>query len=243
MNYSQPYPKSLCDGCTLNSEHVINSRGLPTNMSVKDCKFHEHNYMNFKNQIEPQYKKGYTVLNPSMLSEHIDKSFKIVTDPKSSCGGISFISDDPRLNHVLTGDLIQLDNPPLNSTVNIDEINFNKELDGYGQNYKSYSDINAGQYTYYVTKDQEDAYYEPIFSEKRETKGVLFKDPMGSLKPYYIRNSDNKCDITSNDDNVSDNYGSSFSKDTNRHRADLISRQMSKMNTQRYAPRWTNNYD
>lgn len=241
MSYIQNYSQTFCDNCYLDPDYSRQD-GINTNMSVKNCNFPKNMYTYFKKEVEPKkYINGYNILNPSVRSENIDKSFSVINSDKcknSSCIGETYITDDPRLNHVLTGTLLQLDSPPQTTYTDINTLYTDKSLDSYGKYYKNYSDINAGYITYYIPNSIKDAYYEPIFSEKRKTTGILYKDPMDSLKSYYIRDDKNECDVISNTDNVAGNFGSSFLKDTLHHREDLMSKQMSKMNTQRYEPRW-----
>ena len=61
--------------------------------------------------------------------------------------------------------------------------------------------------------------------------GTLYQDPMGAIKPQwnrYPQSTENSCD-----------WGTSFMKDSQFHREDILSLQMRKMNEQRYAPRWS----
>jgi len=102
-------------------------------------------------------------------------------------------------------------------------LNTDKSLDSYGQNYKSYSDINAGQISYYVNKDSEN-----IFN-RQFTKNIIYQDPMGSMKPSY--NSVLEKQSCEKDDCFS------FIKDTQFHREDIISLQMRRSNQERFIPK------
>lgn len=220
----------------------------PTNMSVRSCNFFEYNDCNpthiFKFRQEPSHNnRGTILLNPSVFSsEKRDKTFREIEQinyPQTECDckGKTFFNSDPRLCSAAER-CLQLDIPPLNSTQPLKTIGTDKSLDGYGQHYKSYSDVNAGQYLYYIGKEREDVFYEPLFSNSAITVGKLYKDPMGSVKPQYdriqIQNSANIEKKSGND------YNLSFIKDSQFHREDLLALQMRTRNQRRYSSRWNN---
>ena len=235
------YTKSSCScyECKLTS-HL----GTPTNMSVRGCMYKDcYNNNPFKVQPEPVTKYGHIILNPGVIigKDKFDKTFEeinVKNCPSSACIGTTYSSSDPRL-YKQGYTYLQLDTPPLNASVKLSSLTTDKSLNRYGQGYKSYSDINSGQILYYISKDREDTFYKPLFSREATAVGTLYKDPMGSIKPHYDRipveqyNPTKLC-------GESDKYCLSFMKDTQFHREDILSRQMSKQNSQRYEPRWTN---
>jgi hypothetical protein len=205
-----------------------------TNMSIRGCNFSNNNNIYpkspFKVQIEPTCKYGKMLLNPSILdSKKLDNTF-IPINYKD--GETTYISNDPRLYNQ-EGTWLQLDKPPMNSSIKLSTLNNDKSLNRYGQGYTSYSDINSGQILYYISKDTEDTFYEPLFSNKLNTIGTMYQDPMGSMKPQYDRVQNRS--VIENDE-----YCLSFMKDTEFHREDILSLQMRRKNQERYAPRWTN---
>lgn len=215
------YPKSSC-----------------TFSKYYDC----YNKRPFKVQTEPTRKSGKILLNPGVVSDNkFDNTFNTINEkdcPGSACIGTTYLNSDPRL-YSQGGTWLQLDKPPLNSSTKLSTLTTDKSLDCYGQGYTSYADVNAGQCLYYISKDREDAFYEPIFSKKAHSVGTMYKDPMGSMKPQYDRIPYNPIlDTKSCDD--TDEYCSSFIKDTMFHREDLIALQMRRHNQERFAPRWTN---
>jgi hypothetical protein len=116
-------------------------------------------------------------------------------------------------------------------------------MKGYGQGYKTYSDITAGQVLYYTDKSREDAYYRPLFSQPVETSTVVYRDPMGAMKPEYPRIVPYENPMTSSPATNGCNFGEneyclSFIKDTQQHREDILASQMAKRNQQRWMPRW-----
>ena len=164
-------------------------------------------------------------------------------DKKVNYQNLTWVSTDPRLLDPVRNSLLHLDRPPFRSTdfqrknpqekVDMMEI-YDEKYENYGKCYKTYSDIKAGDIYYYVDKSREDAYYEPNFTIPARTQGVMFKDPMGTMKPTYQRY------VTKFPD---DKYSSLSSiRDINWHREDIMSAQMAVRNQQRYEPRYTNNY-
>ena len=134
---------------------------------------------------------------------------------------------------------MSLNTVPIYGGMKLSDIPSEKILDGYGQNYKTYKDINAGQITYYESKAIEDPHHFPNFVSSATTKGYLFKDPMGSVKPYYERVPEKeRCDF---DEKRGDSYEGCLSwlHDSNNFREDLMSKQMGLRNRQRWQPRWS----
>lgn len=244
------YPKSSCTCWECDKDKYYKPTGPPTNMSVRGCNFSEFYDCNprrlFKVQQEPHNKSGRILLNNSVISqEKHDPTFEAINVkdcPSSSCVGTTYLNSDPRLYNAAAATWLQLDRPPLNASTKLNTLNKNKSLDYYGQNYKSYADINAGQYLYYIDKDREDVLYPPLFSKKATVVGTMYKDPMGAMKPQYDRIPNEQQDhaILNNPCDVTGGYCLSYMKDTQAHREDLLSLQMRKRNEQRYAPRWTN---
>jgi hypothetical protein len=211
---------------------------FPTNMSIRNCKipknFDAHNKMLFRDGIEPVKKNGYSYLNPYAMES------KYATDffPVQSFSKVQYRSNDPRLISASHGgDRLTLDNPPIDSKIDLDKIYTDKNLTNYGKSYNTYSDINAGQITYYIDKSIQDPFFSPLFSTPIRSQGILYRDPMGSLKAHYEREP-----LISNDPiNTDKKYykgGLSWIEDSQEHREDLLSKQMSKHNWERWAPRW-----
>ena len=141
---------------------------------------------------------------------------------------------DVRRNAVL-----KLDRPPYRSTYFLTNNNvrpqpgmsiYCPEYRDYGRNYATYSDINAGQITYYIDPKIEDAYFSPNFTIPAKVEGVMYRDPMGSLKPTYVRKevmTPNEC------------YNPlSFIRDSAVHREDIMAGQMAQMNQMKWSARY-----
>lgn len=240
------YPKSSCACWECDKIKYKPSTGQATNMSVAGCDFSESFDCNprkvFKTQIEPSKppNEKHIILNPSSRSK--DKFypyFKEISGPNSSCKGTTYWNSDPRLYNSASVSWLQLDRPPMYSTPKLNTLSTNKKLDGYGQKYRSYNDINTGQVLYYIDKDLENVYFDPLFAKPANMVGTLYKDPMGSMKPDYNRYPIEEYNPATEEVCEFD-YNLSFMRDTQYQREDILALQMRKHNQQRYAPRWTN---
>ena len=245
VNIVYNYPKSSCNCYECTHKKYSFPKGVPTNMSVRDCEFSKYfecyDDKLFRKDIEPVNKEGQITLNPEVLTQKYAKDFQKIECPLNKsfgCPKTQYASMDPRLiSSQHNGQVQTLDKPPITSEVKLDTLLDDKRLDNYGQGYKSYADVNAGQYMYYIDKSLEDPYFNPNFVTSATTTGVLYKDPMGGMKPEYNREP-----LTSNDPMGPErnNYEGclSWMEDSLSHRQDLMSLQMSTGNEQRYAPRW-----
>lgn len=235
------YPKSSCNCCSEKTQ-PCSTTGVPTNMSVRNCEFSSyecHDYKPFRFDIEPRKEKGYVTINPSVINNKYANDFtRIECLGKQGFPKEQYTSTDPRLISVPhSGQVLVLDNPPIDSTTKLTDISSDKSLDGYGQHYQSYSDINGGQIMYYINKEQQDPFFSPNFTTSARMYGTMYKDPMGALKPQYDREP-----LKYNNplDTQNGNYDGclSFIQDTMNHRQDLMSRQLRKRNQERWEPRW-----
>jgi hypothetical protein len=258
QNKYSKYPLSSCNcygecNCALN----INC-GIPTNMSVANCALNQPGLKNrplFKTQVEPRNTrcrsnissfprknkyadeagKGYTYLN-TLSSQDFNPDFNKVNCPESSRCKTVYFAQDARLFDPRRNSLIKLDRPPFssnffttNNPANYFSI-YSKKFNEYGRPYRSYADINLGDILYYTDHETEDAYNAPNFTIPAQVDGVLFRDPMGALKPTYVRSIVSKPDECYNK--------LSWIRDSAMHREDIMAGQMSQRNQQRRAPRW-----
>jgi hypothetical protein len=229
----QDYPNSSCDCYECNIYMPNSPDEKPSNSGVRGCNQNCFRTTVFKDQVEPNTESGITYINPSVFSGNkLDKTFNGLND---SSGYITYSDNDPRLVNAAAGQRIRLDKPPLNSSTKLYSLITDKKLDRYGQNYKSYDDINAGQIVYYIDKSKQDAYFEPLFSIKSRTVGTMYTDPMGNIKPVYTRTP--LPDPTNKYNNCLTDI-----RDSQYHREDILSKQMRVINQTRWEPRWTNNH-
>lgn len=245
-NIVYDYAKSSCNcyNCT-NKKYDSSTNGHPTNMSVRNCDFPRYFecYDNklFRRDEEPRLQKGQTTLNPQVFTQKYASDFQKVECPDNrsiSCPTSQFASMDPRLvSSAHTGQVQTLNLPPITGEVKLANLLHDPILDNYGQGYKGYSDVNAGQYMYYIDKSLEDPYFTPNFVTSATATGVLYKDPMGAMKPRYNRKP------LTDDDPMGPERSSyegclSWMQDSLSYRQDLMSLQMRRRNQERYAPRW-----
>lgn len=240
------YPKSSCTCYNCTKEKYSFPRGNPSNLAVKSCDISpyfscfDRRSINSNQQPIQSEEKNITFINPESYTKKYSKQFSIIDCKQKSghCTETQYASWDPRTWSATRNQYLTFDRPPLDSTPKLKDI-YNDDLKGYGKNYQSYKDINAGQIIYYTDKSREDAYYRPLFNETVKVGTIIYKDPMGAIKPEYPRSTQYTNPIT--DDNC--NYGEynlSYIKDTNMHREDILSSQMTKINQQRWMPRWAN---
>lgn len=69
-------------------------------------------------------------------------------------------------------------------SVNYEDI-YDGRYTGYGDPYRSYSDVNLGNVQYYYS--DVDAYRVPNFVTRSKVDFIEFQDPMGKIKPHYQR--------------------------------------------------------
>jgi hypothetical protein len=245
MNSQYNYPKSSCDTCMCDTKNSLNLVGKPSNMSVPDCNtpslFEYNTTTEFRSGIGPSKKQGYRLLNPNAITSKYARDYYPIKCDKAKyrgCQTTQYANIDPRLISVTRAQILTLDRPPIQTKLTPEEILTDKSLNRYGQNYTGYNDINAGQILYYVDKQFEDPFYSPNFSTSAHVQGVLYQDPMGSMKPHYNR-TPIKC---RNPVGEKSSYEGQLSwiQDSTNHREDLLARQMAKMNQERFEPRWYN---
>ena len=106
---------------------------------------------------------------------------------------------------------------------------------------KSNIDLTLCRWQNSFKKSIQDVEFEPLFTNNADVKGVIFKDPMGSMKPQYIRTPIIKTNLLDTKNNNYKDVGLSWIRDSHESREDLLSFKMSKYNEQRYEPRWTGN--
>ena len=252
------YPKSSCNCYNCEQKnYMIQNQGIPTNMSVYNCEIPEYldctlNQPIFRSDIEPADKIGYEYINPQVYTQKYADDFELLNCNSANareyvplpngwlqpCKGRQVITNDPRLNSASHGQWITLDQPPIDSSMKLYDIPFDKRLDNYGQNYNSYSDINAGQIVYYIDKSIEDPFFKPNFVTSSRIEGTLYKDPMGSISPEYYRTN------VKNDNPIGpkrNNYegGLSWMEDSLNQREDIMSLQMSRQLRETWAPRYS----
>lgn len=237
-NLTQQLSSCDCNSCAYNLAIEPKKYANNTDFSQYfECK----NQFEFKKQIEPTNKSGYTYINPTNITKSYAQDFSEVDFDEASKNykGKFFTSDDPRLISIMhNGQVLVLDRPPIDESIKLKDIYTDPRMKYYGQKYNDYSDINAGQILYYIDNNLEDTLFQPLFENPSEVIGTIYKDPMGATYPEYNRRPiiDNNVLKTKNRTYM---YGLSSINDTNEFREDIIHKQMRVNDRQRYTPRYT----
>lgn len=226
-----------CYKCTQQRYMDIQPGAVPTNLFIPNCEkpsgFNCGNALVFRQDIQPRHQVGYHTLNPQVVQEKFTPGFY-----KAPCNKEVYLSNDPRLISVAHGGaVLHLDRPPLDSNIQLSELNTEPALNNYGRGYMTYADINAGDIEYYIDKSVRDPFYQPVFNTPAHVTSVLFRDPMGVYKPHYERIPMSYKNPVTDPKNHFD--GSlSFIDDSQAYRQDLMARQMAIRNQQRWQSHW-----
>lgn len=242
-NVIYDYPKSSCNcyECT-KKDYNFDTHGMPTNMSVRNCQtpklFECYDKAPFRFDIEPRDKKGIDVMNPQAMESKYSPDFQKINCPNAQgCNQTQYTSHDPRLFYTPYAQRLALDRPPIESSPKLSQLSTDKSLDNYGKNYTGYHDIDAGHIVYYINRERQDPFFSPLFTTSAYTYGTLYQDPMGAMKPVYTR-TPLKYNNPLDTQKKSYEGGLSWMQDSMSHREDLLSRQMWRINQERYEPRW-----
>lgn len=227
----ESYPKTSCECSECSSDvplwPAVNTIATSTNnIGLSECNqlkqisnCHNSSFIGMTQEPNPWQTNPNEVLNPNFGLTKADGFFNTIS--KNTVTAV-----DPRLVNPIYGPSpLQLDRAPYTGAVRLNEI-YTKNLDNYGQNYKNYKDIDAGQIQYYVDNDITDTLSLPNFTIRSNVKNTVFQTPMGGLWPTY-----DATPLTKNHTYISPQQ---FTRDTVYQREDIMSRQMSKMNRQSF---------
>ena len=239
--------ESMCNCYNCEKKKYKFSDGFPTNMSTRNFDIN-NKYFDcydgklFKEQIELRNLKGFINLNPETIDNQYDKSFGKVKYDYSNNPKTGYLSNDPRLiSAIRGGQKLVLDNPPINGgQIKLKDIYTEPTMQNYGQKYNCYEDIKAGDIIYYIDRSIEDAFIPEIFQNNAYDTGILYQDPMSSLKPQYERQPVYRNNLLDTKKDTY-NHGLSWLDDSCEQREDLIALQMKKQNKHKYSARWTGN--
>jgi hypothetical protein len=207
------------------------------NSSLSSCTYDLTKTDEFSFMVDPNFAESKNQLNNQVLYDRYSNDFTPVREGNDTCcTGVQWVSPDPRLiSSIRSGQVLTLDKPPTTSSIKLDMIAMDSSLDGYGQNYNSYKDVNAGDIMY-NSHSNENPFFVPVFTLPAHFTGSSFIDPMGSVKPQYNRTPIHKKNYIGP---VRNNYvgGLSWIEDSMSHREDLITSQMSRSNQERWSSR------
>jgi len=173
-----------------------------------------------------EYRQEIKFLNKMGLTPMPD--YKVVDNPLGGRDGYFYPSDSRVIDPVRDIRTI-LDKPAEVGSVDMDLVG-NFDNSNYGSVYGTYSDIKNGQIAYYTDPSISQPFFAPVYTLSSYVDKTIFKDPMDSIKPEYI-----KTPITSTLNSV---VPSQTTRDVLFHREDLMSRQQNLYNRTSWTNRW-----
>ena len=217
----------------------------PTNLSRNlgefQDDFQEYNSRPFHYTKSQELKKGYKILNSKSVqnkydTEDFDKIKFLDRD--------AYIANKPDgsvKSNTHDGQYTIVDVPYRDSGVDLNQLDkiYGDDFNGYKTSYVNYDQIEGGDITYYVNKENAVPFISPIFSSDFNATSVLYKDPMGGVYPVYIRQPNKPTNKLTGRNTFE--YGLSWVEDTNEHREDILARNIQKINKNRWDARWGNN--
>jgi hypothetical protein len=243
------YPKTSCPCDTCFPKYPVTQDGIKSNRAVRGCEespyFDCYNRVELKREIQPKNNEGMYDLNPQAYTDKLSEGFDGINCGDNcppvapTCNKVVYLSRDPRQFNSPRADYMPLDSIPIDGNVRLKDV-YDDRYDDYGIGFQSYDKIKDGQIVYYIDKSIEDAFYKPVYSEPAEEVSVLYRDPMGSMKPEYNRNA---LVNTANPTVTTAKkypYCLSYLQDTQSFREDIIALQQRKNNQEKWSARWSN---
>ena len=220
---------------------------LPSNLSVgpleKDPRFADDNRYLYTQTIQPNLYTRNETIQP--INSNIGISFNPQYQPVEVEAGPTnmnqwtFTRLDPQLVRDDVSQNRREENPGRDpwtakmsafeaapGTVDLSDI-YDPRFTGYGDPYRAYTDVNLGQVRYYYS--DVDAYRNPNFVIRSNIDHMDFSDPMGAVKPEYIR--------TPLAENSRELAETRFLRDSIEHREDIMEGLMRKMNQEKWQQR------
>jgi hypothetical protein len=224
------YPQNSCKCCRRDTsgefiekpQHIIKSALCYSSTPYFQC----NSVYKLNTKVEPTCNSKIITINKNKPLNFASDFEKITCGKcEDGCPCETYISRDPKLRNGMRGFALKLDRPPSDSSIKLSTI-YDDKLKGYGQNYKSYSDINAGDITYYVDRSVErGTLYEPVFGTRATNTGYIYKNPMDNMEYVFDRAPlSDRCPTTTTSCKPEQSC-LSFISDTEKHRQDLLSRQ------------------
>lgn len=148
-------------------------------------------------------------------------------------------SQDPRLYDTRRGIQTLLSDPP-----NQAELNPFGNVYGparhtprmSGNFYATYPAINTGQIRYYTSAGIEEPVFKPLFANPATTVSYDFTNPMGTVRPQYVRVPLLVANPVTNPNGIP-RTTLSFLEDTTAQREDILMHQMNTTNSQKWTAR------
>lgn len=238
---------------------------MTSSLSIKNCQYDPNSYGEhlFGAGIGPCQPKpsggtlsgcDITFLNPQLVKMNTARNFCSVDGKYNPCMGYrreaqwmpkpekdGWTAADARLKNPRTGNIsLILDSKPIDFSVGPENV-YNPNLNAWKTGFQNYQDIAKGQYTYYTDKNTSGPFISPVFQNEAVVFGSADVTPMNTIEPEYAR-IPVKCRncLETNLCRCAYLGGLSWIEDSNEQREDIISKQMSVMNREKWAARWGN---
>lgn len=223
--------ESKCEPSYINGIYD-NNNIIPGNLGVYSgcCPLPQNNGHLYKvsgyYEPMPEYNQDVRFLSRMGLTQMPD--YKIVDNPVGGKG--FFYPSDNRVIDPVRDMRTILDKPAEVGSVDMDLVG-SFDNSNYASNYRTYSDIKNGQIAYYVDPSISQPFFAPVYTLSSYVDKTIFKDPMDSIKPEYI-----KTPVTST--LYSTCPCSQTTRDALFFREDLMSKQQNLYNRTSWTNRW-----
>jgi len=168
---------------------------------------------------EPLYPEPPINIPNQVINPHLD--LHPAPDFFQEPGG-TFTSLDPRLYDPVRNIRLHFDRAAVQPQ-NVQPLQnvASQELPPWNAHYRNYRDITLGNVQTEWSAQKTQVFPTPVYQIPSNVHGVLFEDPMGSTKPYYLKQP-----LTQHQTSLSP-Y--TFDQDTMSFREDIMARQSSRM--------------
>lgn len=202
---------SACDELPANNNGKLFS--ISSNYQLMDSRAKNENTIHFLSTMGLQEMQDYNVVDNPLGGKGVQYPFdgRVVDAARN----IRMVLDKPAIVGAVDQNLVST----------IDNSN-------YMSSYRTYEDIKNGQISYYVNTDISQPFDGDVYTIPSYVSKTLRVDPMGSVKPEYI-----KTPITSTLHHLSRDQAT---RDQLSFREDLMSRQQNLYNRTSWANRWIN---
>jgi hypothetical protein len=236
--YQQYNLGKRCNSCNPETPYVFDPnltkvRESNDPLGCQNGNFACYSNVGFAQSIQPNLYENK--MNVQLLNQNfglgVAPDFYVI--PKTYCGGEGVsTNNDARVIDSRRSIKTELDRVPYDGQIKIYELNkiYDKQYQGYGQQYNNYRDVDAGQIQYYYDKSIADPYFQPVYTIRSDVLSYLYKDPMDSVKPYYARRPTQQTLKNLSKDQMT--------RDTLSFREDLMSLQSGLMNRKNWTARW-----
>lgn len=217
----QMWPYQKLNNISGNNQYLARADQLA---QIGDCneisQFHKKEFL-----PKPLKTQGeFEIINPNFGLDWAPSFFQIPDNATCACenGTVpsAVTSFDPRLVYSLRGnEPLTLNQPPYTGSVRLNRI-YNKRWDPYGKHYQNYKDIDGGQIMYYLDREINRPFKQPVSTITSKVEPYIYQTPMTSYWPQY-----KKTPLSRDCRYLSEQQ---FTRDTVRNREELMALQSGK---------------